>query len=292
MEITSEQQQMLLKYQKSEITAHYTYQYLADKEKNPENKKLIQEIADDEYKHYKIWQHHTGKEVKASPIEIAVFKLISIILGFTFTIKLMEKGEEDGLRDYMKLADVIPDIHEVMRDEKRHENYLIGMLDEERLQYVGAMILGLNDALVELTGTIAGLTFAMMNNRLVAMSAIITGIAATLSMASSNYLAEKADGSPNPMKSSLFTGGAYLIAVILLVLPYLLLPSGMYIAAFIVMLVVVVLLILFFNYYISVAKSQPFFKPFIQMAAISFGVMIISYLIGILAKQFLHIDVG
>jgi VIT1/CCC1 family predicted Fe2+/Mn2+ transporter len=57
------------------------------------------------------------------------------------------------------------------------------MIEEERLEYVGAMILGLNDALVELSGSLAGFTLALQDSKLVAMVGMITGIAAALSMA-------------------------------------------------------------------------------------------------------------
>ena len=144
------------------------------------------------------------------------------------------------------------------------------MLDEERLQYVGSMVLGLNDALVELTGAIAGVTFALANTRLVALTGLITGISATLSMAASNYLAERANGNANAIKSSLYTGIAYLITVALLVLPYLLFPVHMYVAAFVAMIIIVILIIIFFNYYISVAKDEPFLRRFGEMAAISY----------------------
>ena len=177
-------------------------------------------------------------------------------------------------------------------EEHAHEKELSNMLDEERLQYVGAMVLGLNDALVELTGTIAGMTFAMMNTRLVALSGIITGVSATLSMAASNYLAERSDGNPNALKSSLYTGVAYLITVAILVLPYLLFPVSLYVPALITMLAAVILIILFFNYYISVAKGQPFLRRFGEMALISLSVAAISFVIGILVKQFLGIDIG
>jgi len=72
------------------------------------------------------------------------------------------------------------------------------------------MVLGLNDALVELTGTLAGLTFALKNTRLIALSGLITGIAATLSMAASEYLSARTEQeSSRALKSSLYTGGAY-----------------------------------------------------------------------------------
>ena len=57
------------------------------------------------------------------------------------------------------------------------------------------------------------------------------------------------------------------------------------------MLCIVVLIIFFFTYYISVAKSLPFKKRFIEMAGISLTVAGISFLIGLLVKQFLGIDI-
>ena len=35
------------------------------------------------------------------------------------------------------------------------------MINDERLQYISSMVLGINDALVELTGAPAGFTFAL-----------------------------------------------------------------------------------------------------------------------------------
>ncbi len=53
---------------------------------------------------------------------------------------------------------------------------------------MGSMVLGMNDALIELTGALAGFTFAMQNTRIVALAGLITGVSATLSMTSSSYL--------------------------------------------------------------------------------------------------------
>ena len=122
------------------------------------------------------------------------------------------------------------------------------MLDEDRLQYVGSMVLGLNDALVELTGTLAGLSFALQNNKLVALSGLITGISATLSMASSEYLSARSEGSTDAYKSALYTGVMYIFAVVFLVLPYLLYPVDQYLAALITMLAIVVIIIFAFTY--------------------------------------------
>ena len=85
------------------------------------------------------------------------------------------------------------------------------MLDEERLQYVGSVVLGMNDALVELTGSLAGFTFAMQNTRLIALAGLIIGISATFSMASSEFLSVKSEGRTDALKSCLYTGIAYLL---------------------------------------------------------------------------------
>jgi VIT1/CCC1 family predicted Fe2+/Mn2+ transporter len=48
-----------------------------------------------------------------------------------------------------------------MHDENQHESALLQLLDEEQLRYTGSMVLDLNDAQVELTGALAGLTLSL-----------------------------------------------------------------------------------------------------------------------------------
>ncbi|MHD0319096.1 VIT1/CCC1 transporter family protein [Fusobacterium sp. THCT1E2] len=282
--------EILLKSQGEEETDSLIYEFMSKKEKDPKNKKILAKMASDERDHAKMWKSFTKKEVKPNLKLIYWYKFLTVIMGFTFVLKLIQSGETSASSKYADIIDEVPEAKKASEDELRHEHELIEMLDEERLQYVGAMVLGLNDALVELTGTIAGLSFALMNTRIVALSGIITGISATLSMAASNYLAERAENNPNAMKSSVYTGVAYLITVALLVLPYLIFPEDMWLGALITMLATVIFIILFFNYYISVAKDLPFMKRFLEMAGISLSVAAISFVIGILVKKFLGID--
>lgn len=281
----------LLKSQKDEETDRLIYEFMSKKDKNPENKKILNRMAIEEREHAKMWKSFTKKDVKPDLKLVFWYKFLTIIMGFTFVMKIIQKGEVNAVSKYAHIIDEVPEAKKIADDEHRHEIELINMLDEERLQYVGAIVLGLNDALVELTGTIAGLSFALMNTRIVALSGIITGISATLSMAASNYLAERAEGNPNALKSSIYTGVAYLITVALLVTPYLIFPNEMWLGALVSMLLIVIFIILFFNYYISVAKDLPFMKRFIEMAGISLSVAAISFVIGILVKNFLGIDI-
>ena len=289
-QISKELMKLVKKAQVDEEQGTILYAYMAKREKNEENKKLLEQMSKDEAKHAAVWKSYTNKNLKPSKLSIIWFKILTVVMGFTFVVKTMQKKESLAQVGYEKMKEELPEAAKILDDERRHEKELYNMLDEERLHYIGAMVLGLNDALVELTGAIAGVTFALANTRLVALTGIITGVSATFSMAASNYLAERADNNPKALKSSIYTGMAYLVTVALLVLPYLLFPIHMYVAAFAVMIATVIFIIMFFNYYISVAKEEPFLKNFLTMAGISLTVAVVSYIIGVVAKELLGID--
>ncbi len=290
-EISGELKKSLLTYQKNEITEHHIYRKLAFRAaKLPENQRILDGIADDELKHYQTWRLYTGQEVKPSLFNIWKYYLISRLLGFTFGVKLMERGEEDAQFTYGQLKEIIPEAEAIIHEEEDHEEILLKMLDEERLRYTGSIVLGLNDALVELTGALAGLTLALQNTRLIALTGLITGIAASLSMAASEYLSTKVEETiKNPLRASIYTGITYLFTVILLILPYLIL-SNYYISLALTM-TGAVLIIAFFNYYISVAKGEPFKRRFLEMAGLSLSVAALSFLIGFLIRRFLGVEI-
>lgn len=288
---TPDAMKMMLKFQKNEITSSIIYTHFAKHLKDIKNKKVLMQIASEEGEHAKIWQRYTHQEVKPNRLKILWYVFLTYVLGYTFVVKLLENEEYSGAKDLEELKKEIPEVKHIIAQEEKHEQHLVNMLEEERLNYVGAMVLGLNDALVELTGTIAGLTFVLMNTTLIALAGIITGIAATLSMAASNYLAERVNGNPKAIQACIYTGIAYVVTVVLLVLPYLFFPVHMYLGALLTMIAVVVLVIFCFNYYISVVRSERFWPRFLEMASISLSVALISFLIGLLAKLCFNLDV-
>lgn len=282
---------IMLKFQKAEATGAAVALYCANHTKDEKNKKILQKIAMEEASHVEIWSKYTGKFLKPNRLKVLWNIILFHLLGYTFVLKILESSEYSDIEGLSAVIHMAPEVKGIINQEAEHERMLKDVLDEERLNYIGAMVLGLNDALVELTGSIAGLTFVLMNTMLIAMSGIIMGIAATLSMAASNYLAEKADGNPKALKASVYTGITYFFTVIFLVLPYLIYPKDAYLYALITMIFIVVFLIFVFNYYISVVKSRPFWSRFFEMTGISLSVAVISFLIGILAKYFLGVDV-
>ena len=282
---------IIRKMQQSELTESVIYEKIAKFAKGDENKATLLRLSKEEKAHYEIWKKYTGLEMQPQKGKVLWYTLLARVLGFTFAVKLMENGEENSQEEYEQLASEVEESILIRQQEEEHEAALLGMLDEERLQYVGSMVLGLNDALVELTGSLAGFAFALQNTRLIALSGLIVGISATFSMASSEFLAARSEGRSDALKSCSYTGIAYLLTVVALIAPYLIFGTSQYIPALICMLVVVVLIIAGFTYYTSVAQGQPFKSRFLEMALISIGVAVVSFVVGILAKQFLGVDI-
>jgi VIT1/CCC1 family predicted Fe2+/Mn2+ transporter len=290
MSVSEDVRQKLLAFQKNEITEYHIYAKLARTVKSAENRQVLEHIAYDELRHAEQWRAYTQQDVTHDRWSILKYFWIGRIFGFTFGVKLMENAEGKIQGDYRQLQEVIPEAQSILEDEDRHEKALLAMLDEERLRYTGSMVLGLNDALVELTGALAGLTLALRDAKLIALTGSVTGIAAALSMAASSYLSTKSDDTTkNPLKASIYTGVAYIITVGILILPYLLLSN--YFVSLGCTLAAALAIIALFNYYISVAKGEPFQGRFFEMAGLSLGVAGFSFLVGLLMRTLFGVEV-
>ena len=283
-----EERGMLLSFQRNENTEHLVYRRLAKRMKG-RNREILEKISQDELRHYRLWKEITGEEVSPCRWRVFFYILVAYVLGLTFAIKIMERGEEEAEQVYSSMAQKWPQAQEIAQDEFEHEKLLVDMIEEERIKYVGSMVLGLNDALVELTGSLAGLTFALQNTRVVGMAGLIMGVAASLSMSASEYLSQKSEGEgASALKASFYTGIAYVITVVLLVLPYFIFSS--YLLALAVTLVNVVLVIYIFTYFVAVVKEVSFRATFTEMLVISLGVAFVSFVIGVVARKTLGVE--
>jgi VIT1/CCC1 family predicted Fe2+/Mn2+ transporter len=288
--LTPELHRYLVSLQKGEITEYHIYQNLASTEEDPHNRKILLKMADEELSHYSIWKRYTGRDTPPDRIRLYAYYLVARLLGLTFGVKLMERRESGAIRVYRELALNLPEAEHVLHDEENHELTIIDMLDEKSLRYVGSMVLGINDALVEFTGSLAGFTFALQDTLIIASVGLIMGIAAALSMASSEYLSQKSEQSTNnPVTAALYTGGTYMATVIVLILPFLLLASPF--VAYGISLIVAIIIIVLFTFYTAVAQDLPFWKRFGEMAAISLGIAAISFVIGILIRTYLNVQI-
>ena len=248
----------------------------------------MEHLAQDEKKHYGIWREVTGREVASAQGKVWLYYLMARVLGLSFGLRLMERGETLSQGMYGELQNDYPRAAELVRDEQRHEEQLLGMINEKVLQYVSSIVLGLSDAIVELTGALAGLTLALSDTRLIAMVGLITGFAASLSMGASGYLsAKESNGGKSPWRAGLVTGLTYVMTVLLLISVYLMFSNPL--AALAAALTLAIFIILAFTFYTAMAKRLSFKKRFAEMVMISLGVAAINFVIGLAMKQYFSV---
>lgn len=272
----------LIRLQRNELTEHLVYKKLSQITKDKKNKKILEHISKDELKHYHFFKKYTKEDVKPDYYKIQKYVLISRLFGVKFGLKLMEKEEANAQKVYSKLNEI--PITGILKDEHEHEKKLIEIMDEEKLKYIGSIVLGLNDALVELTGALAGFTLTLQKTNIIAIAGLITGIAASLSMAASEYLSKKTEKESNATKASIYTGIAYILTVLFLIFPYFLFSN-----AFVCLMITIInaiLVILVFTFYVSVTNDFSFKRRFAEMAAISLGIAALTFCIGLVLKTF------
>ncbi|MEM2896801.1 MAG: VIT1/CCC1 transporter family protein [Candidatus Bathyarchaeia archaeon] len=287
--LDKEIEKTILAAQRNEITEHFIYERLSRSIKDPHNKGVLKHISSDELEHYNFWKKYTNKDLKPDKLKIWKYFLISRMLGITFGIKLMERGEEKAQTIYEKISKFVPNAKSIVKDEDEHEKQLMELIDEEKLRYVGSIVLGLNDALVELTGALAGLTLALQNTRVVAVAGLITGVAASLSMSASEYLSTKSEGgAKSPLKASIYTGSAYVLTVLFLIFPFLFF-TNLYLCLGLTILNAIIVIFMFI-FYISLAKDIPFKRRFFEMVLISLGVAALTFAIGFFIRALLNVE--
>ena len=280
----------VLSAQKNELTEHFVYKNLAQVVKRSQNAEILERISKEELTHYNFFKEITQQDVRPDNLKAFFYTLISRIFGLNFGLKLMELGEGLAQDAYEEIKEISPKVKEIIKEEEVHESQIIGMIDEESLKYVSSMVLGLNDALVELSGALVGFTLALQKTKLIATVGLITGIAAAMSMAASEFLSTKHEETDkNPLKASIYTGVVYIVTVIFLILPYFLFKNPFLCLGLLIL--DVVLLIFIFTFYVSVAKGLNFKKRFLEMAGISLSIAAINFLIGLAIRNIFGIDI-
>jgi VIT1/CCC1 family predicted Fe2+/Mn2+ transporter len=280
----------ILTVQKAEVTEYIIYGKLSQSIKGSHNKSILKRIANDELTHHNFWKQYTGEGASPNKWKVWLYYLIARVFGITFGIKLMEEGEEKAQKTYADIARSVPAALDIAQDEHRHEKELIGLIDEERLKYIGDIVRGFNVALVELTGLLAGLTLALPKSDLIVLTGLIAGGAMVLSVASTEYLATKVSGNVrNPLKALLYGSVANVFTVLFLIFPYFIFANIYLSLGFMILNAIIVIFL--FSFYISVAKDISFRRRFLEMVLISLGVAALAFVIGLLARSYLHIEV-
>lgn len=271
--------------QRNELTEHFIYERLSRVAKDSATKKLLREIADDELRHYELWKSYTAATPRPKRLKLWFYYLVSRLFGFTFGLKLMERGESQAQLSYGEMTEMVPEMALVVHDEESHERELLGILDEERLHYVGAIVRGLNEAVVEIVGVLAGFTLVWQESRLVIATGLVVGVSMALSLGGTEYLAARAEeGRESPLKAALYSGAANLLVVVLLLVPYFVLDNPFISLG--IAICIAALVIAFFSFYMSVARESSFKGRFGEMILVGLGVAGLTFAVGHIANAY------
>lgn len=275
------------KFQQEEMDGYDIYLSLGKRAKDAENGKILVEMAHVEFNHATYIKKYTDLDISPNKKKVLLYRFTAWIFGLTFVLKMLERNEKLTSNIYKQY----PELMSFSKEEDEHEDQLIRLVNESRLKYIGSIVLGLNDALVEFTGALAGFTLALSNSKLIALTASITAIAGALSMGASEYLSNKTEGNSmsQAVTSAVYTGLAFIITVIALISPFAFIATPIY--ALILTLTIAILIIALFNFYYAVVCDKSFHKRFAEMAIISFSIAAISFSLGYLLKIFTGINV-
>lgn len=277
----------LLQFMRNEITEHHVYRELSARCRG-RNREVLARIAADELRHYQQFRRRTGVDVGPNRLRLFFYLLLARVCGLTFAMKLMENGEAMAGALYEKLLADMPEIAQIIEEEALHERLLLSEIEEESLRHLGSIVLAVNNSLQEFTGIAVGLTFALQDGRAVANTVLISGLAASLAMAASEYLSQKSDGGSEPRhaaRAAGLTGVAYLLVVLLIVMPFYLLHH--HLAALGVTLALVLAVITMFAFFMATVKELRFRRLFAEILLLAAGVISASFCIGLLARRFL-----
>ncbi|MDP7975360.1 MAG: VIT1/CCC1 family protein [TACK group archaeon] len=293
-----------------------TYVSLAAHERDPATKTLMQKLAAVEKGHAASWKtiaERHGVHVKElgtlGKLRIRWYVLFRRALGLTFTVRLLEMHEMTAIREYgMALQD--PGLTEqerqtlsdVLNDEKIHEQQLIDHELNTNPQDVRDAIYGINDALVEVLASTSGLAGVLVKPLLVAAGGSIVGASGMLSMAAGAYMSTKSEEaakeSSGPamssekskaLKSALMTLLFYALGVIPPVAPYAVGIGGLQgmLASYLLSGVSLFLV----GSLVGIMVKVPALKRGAEMAGIGLGAAVLTYGIGLFARQVLGLSV-
>lgn len=279
--LDEEARRLAERFCREEITVHHIYRWLA--ERDLERRQQLLRLAEQERRHYMFWSSILGHGCKPSRASLGWITLVYRILGPSFMIRLLERGEKSTIEHYRRFANRLRGeareiLEQIIREEEEHEKTLLSGIEDLRVKYMGYIALGLADAIVEITGVHAGFLGATASTLMAGIAGLVVGFSAALSMAGAAYLQAKHGGEERPSASALVTGLSYIFSVVLLALPYFLTASMA--LAFAASLAMAMLLSGGFTYYSAVVEDKPFLREFVESAGLLLATALGSYAFG------------
>ena len=246
---------------------------------------VLRTLSATEHKHAEFWR----KYVPDAQPKLATLKLYWILflrrfLGLTFAARYLDRHEEDVVKKYERLAPLIPPsdrpaFDEMVADEREHEKAFSMKIESSAVRYISFVVLGLADALVEISGIHAGSLGFYDRTEIAGLAGVIAGGAASLAMASAAFAqAKQGNFQGSARLSAMYTGVSYFVTAIILATPYFL-TSNM-ILALSTSLSLAVFILLVTTWYSVVVQEKRFLRDFVEILLILFGTTIVLYAFG------------
>jgi len=284
-----------VKYYEDEYVDHVVYSKLANQEKKGDRKEILIKLAMQEKRHMEFWAKLIDNDIRIRfllKLRIYFTIFLRYLFGLTFAIKFLERNEKKVIAEYKKVLDGMvgenkEKLQEIIQDEIEHENYWISQIKEGSVTYIGFIVLGLADAIIEITGVHAGFLGVTTSTIIAGIAGLVVGVSASIAMAAAAYLQAQQGNIGKPRISAIYTGLSYILAAVALAIPYFL-THNMWLA-FTLSLIVALLLLAYFNYYSAVLSERVFLKEYLFNSGLILLTAFVSFLFGQFLGQFFGI---
>ena len=245
---------------------------------------VLKHLSATERGHYEFWKKYVpNDEPRLAKLKLYWILFLRRFLGLTFATRYLDRHEENVVKEYKGLAGLIPDsdraaFNAMVADEMEHEKAFAMKVESSAIRYISFVVLGLADALVEISGIHAGWLGLFEKTEIAGLAGVIAGGAASLAMASAAFAQAKQGFQGSARLSAIYTGVSYFVTAIILATPYFL-TSNM-ILALATSLTLAVIILAVTTWYSVVIQEKHFLRDFVEILGILFATTILVFGLG------------
>lgn len=296
---------------KGEMLHKDVYERLAEREKDKTLRSLLKRLSNIEGRHVRIWGGLIDTKAAASePFRVrfmtAFMSSVRSFLGLALTVKIIEYGESElkaKLNNALAMQVNRKQRNAVLKLERSMDS-VEDPLQQQIVEYspvlrnIRDVIFGMNDGLVEVLAAVAGFGAALQQPTLVLLAGFIVAVSGTLSMAGGAYLSteyersikiDESKGRSSARLSAAYVGLFYIVGAAFPLLPFALGFGGYY--GIIGSIIVTAIVLTIVSSLISVVSDTSIAKRVVRTLAISLGIAAVTIIIGVIARQVLHLVV-
>jgi VIT1/CCC1 family predicted Fe2+/Mn2+ transporter len=256
---------------------------------------VLMHLSATEHGHYEFWRKYApGEGPKLDRLKVVWILFLRRVFGLTFASRYLDRHESSVVEEYRALAGMIPEsdraaFDRMVADEREHEQEFARKIESSTIRYISFIVLGLADALVEITGIHAGSLGIYNKTEYAGLAGVVAGAAASLAMASAAFAQAKQGFQGSAKLSAVYTGVSYFITAIILATPYFLTSTMLF--ALTSSLTLAVIILAMTTYYSTVISGKPFSRDFLEILLIMLGVTVALYFFGYLIRDSLGITI-